>query len=274
MRVCLISYATPEFYNNQNILNNSASSFGIGKIYSYKKKDIKNTAFYRDNRFLLEQKRGAGYWVWKPYLILRTMDLMNQGDIIIYADCSVEIICDLTPLTDLCLAQNGILLFRNHGLVNKDWTKRDCFILMGCDSEEYHNAEISMATFCMFEKNERSLTFLNEWLHYVTKPEIVSDSQNTCGLPDLPGFKAHRHDQSVLSILSIKHKIKTFRDPSKQGNYMKMQAFRDPGEFIAVPYSETPFLNSPYPTLITINRDRRNGIIKKLLFRIINKISR
>jgi len=34
-------------------------------------------------------------------------------------------------------------------------------------------------------------------------------NQNTCGLPNLPGFVEHRGDQSILTNLSIKYDIKT-----------------------------------------------------------------
>ena len=42
---------------------------------------------------------------------------------------------------------------------------------------------------------------------------ILCDGPNVCGLPNLDGFRDHRHDQSILTILAIKHGIKTHPSP-------------------------------------------------------------
>src|SRR5205823_2371810 len=35
----------------------------------------------------------------------------------------------------------------------------------------------------------------------------ITDDMNECGLPNLPRFREHRHDQSILTNLCVKHKI-------------------------------------------------------------------
>ena len=40
---------------------------------------------------------------------------------------------------------------------------------------------------------------------------MVGDGPNACGLPNRPDFVDHRHDQSVLTNLVVKHDVKPFR---------------------------------------------------------------
>jgi hypothetical protein len=254
----LVNYATSNFYRSQERLNASALKFGIDQVFCNQEKDLKGTDFYRKNQEILDQSRGAGHWIWKPYFILEALYKVNDNDIIVYSDSGIEIIGHLDPLFEICQKQGGIMLFRTHNHLNKTWTKRDCFVLMGCDSAEYWEAEQLMGGFSIFIKNERNIKFVKEWLDYCCNKFIITDIPNVCGLANFPGFRAHRHDQSVLSILGVKHKIEIYRDPSQWGNTNKMELYKIPKEFAPNRglYS-SPYTNSPYATLLNIHRTRR-----------------
>ena len=260
----LISYATPNYYKNQRRLNKSALAFGVDEVESYTRSKIKRSKFYRENRVVLDKERGSGYWLWKPYIILDFIEQMDDGDLLIYMDTGVEIIRDITPLVDICTQQGGILLFGNHGHLNKVWTKRDCFVAMDCDSDKYYNSEQITASFQFYIKNERSLSFLREYLFYCQNPSIITDIPNICGLENFPEFVSHRHDQSVLSLLSIKYNIEIFRDPCQWSNHMKMEAFREENEFLPMPYSQSPYTNSNYHTLLNHHRERPLSLFGRL----------
>jgi hypothetical protein len=254
----LVNFANNNFYGSQARLNASAPKFGIDKIFSYQEKDIIGTEFYQKNQEILDMPRGAGYWIWKPYIILGALSKVNENDIVVYSDSGIEIIGHLDPLFEICHKQGGILLFQTHGHLNRTWTKRDCFVLMDADSAEYWDAQQLMGGFSIFLKNERNIKFVEEWLHYCCNKNIVTDIPNVCGLANLPGFRAHRHDQSVLSLLSVKHNIEIYRDPSQWGNTNKMEAYKVPKEFTRDRgVLSFPYTNSPYGTLLSHHRTRR-----------------
>ncbi len=46
---------------------------------------------------------------------------------------------------------------------------------------------------------------------------LLQKIKNTQGLDNYPEFVAHRHDQSVWSLMSKKYQINRFRDPSQFG---------------------------------------------------------
>ena len=44
---------------------------------------------------ITKNPRGYGYWLWKSYIIKKTIEKMSDDDILLYLDCGYEI--DITP---------------------------------------------------------------------------------------------------------------------------------------------------------------------------------
>jgi hypothetical protein len=70
------------------------------------------------NKNILQRKRGAGYWLWKPYIIYRELYAARDGDIIIYADAAVNVVANISHLTKLTSKQD-IIVFKL-----RDWDVR------------------------------------------------------------------------------------------------------------------------------------------------------
>lgn len=253
----LISFATVEFHESQQRLKKSAYAHGVDKVFEYSQQDIRKTTFYRENRSILDQRRGAGYWLWKPYLLLETLKKVPEESIVVYSDAGIEIIRDLEPLFTICKKNSPFALFSNAGHLNRTWTKRDCFVLMDCDTEEYWNGQNILASFHLWRKCEKSLSFLEQWLSYSRDPRVLTDIANQCRRDNFPEFIEHRHDQSVLSILAIRWGLEIYRDPTQWGNPDKLEEYREPGEFLHNAYTSKPFRNSPYSTLLNHHREKK-----------------
>jgi hypothetical protein len=184
---------------------------------------------------------------------------MQDGDMLIYLDSGFMIVADIRPLVRLCLEQDGTLLFTN-GYLNRTWTKRDCFVLMGCDEDRYYNVEQTVGGSHFWIKNPRSMEILGKWLEFCCNENILTDIPNSCGLDNLPGFVQHRHDQSVITNLSISYGIERFRDPSEYGNSRKTADLKVPGERIIAPpdsrmnCSQSIMENSRYGTILNLHR--------------------
>lgn len=252
--IYMVNYATSRYYKSQEKLNQSALRWGVDKVISFREQDLRRTSFYNKNKKILQQPRGGGYWIWKPYIILKVMSKIKENDIVIYCDSGMKVIQSLHPLVDICKRKNEIMLFRTHNLLNKVWTKRDCFVFMKCDSPKYWDSEQLMGSFSLFLNNEKSRTFVKEWLTYCCNEQIITDVPNQCGLNNFPEFKDHRHDQSILSLLAVKHKIEIYRAPCQHGDKHKMEKFRHSGE--CTKYASKPYNNSPYDTLLDHHRKK------------------
>lgn len=207
--VNLLTYADANYAELQKKLANDAvKTNAFDKIYLRTRVDLESTEFYNQNQTLLNESRGAGYWAWKPYYILETLKEMQEDDILVYMDCGDGFL-DTTNMYSFLVnkMENCNMLLTLGAYRNSDWTRRDCFVHMGCDTEEFHNTIQVEAGIIVVKKTAHTVDILNKWLYYCTIPSIVTDQDNICGLPNLEGFKDHRHDQSILTNLKVKHKI-------------------------------------------------------------------
>jgi len=222
MRKYLISFATPQFKDKQNSLNDSANDKGFTDIISYSQLDL-GDEFVKDFGNILDYPRGYGCWSWKSFIIKKTLDLCDDGDIILYLDSSNLILENLDFLFEKCFLDE-IVLFENRDgspdnkpWTNKPWTKRDCYTLMNCDDSDYWNGKQVNATYQLYKKSSTALKFVEEFYNASRNINIISDLDNIT-LENFPEFMDHRHDQSILSLLAIKYNITLLPDPSNSGN--------------------------------------------------------
>ncbi|MCB0292849.1 MAG: hypothetical protein KDH97_21525, partial [Calditrichaeota bacterium] len=77
MAKVLINFANGFFAKSQQLNTRTALAVGgFDKAISYTPKDI-DRVFYRDNRRILSRVKGAGYWLWKPYFICKTLKTLR-----------------------------------------------------------------------------------------------------------------------------------------------------------------------------------------------------
>lgn len=153
--------------------------------------------------------RGFGYWQWKPYLIRRLLDNIEVGDIVLFLDagCSfnhngIERFKDYIEI--LNNSKSGILVF-NTGMKETAWTKGDIFSYLNVyDNPEYLNHGQVAGGIVFLKKCANSYAFVNQW-YYISHNHypLITDSPSI--VPNFPDFRENRHDESVMSLLSLKY---------------------------------------------------------------------
>jgi|ERR1700677_3547296 len=174
--------------------------------------------FREENKKVLEQPRGAGYWIWKVRLILDVYETMHPDDILVYADAGSVLIHD--PIFLLGAAQqeeSGILLFGLCHHKMRSWCKRDAFILAEADEAKYHDASQFLASFIVVRPTHFARVLLERWLQLCLDKRALTDIPNELGKANLPEFRDHRHDQALLSLVALKMGYTPYRDPSQYG---------------------------------------------------------
>jgi hypothetical protein len=217
MKKYLVNYSDKTHKNTQTENTNSALyTGGFDEVFSFNIKDL-GEEFVSENKTIMSQSRGAGYWMWKPFVIKKALDKIHDNDFLMYSDCGITFIRNIDEIaTIMDSTDEKLLLFELEGIhPNKRWTKRDCFVYMGLDCEPYLSIPQLLASYILMRKNEFVIKFIDEWLHYAKDYRIITDSTNECGLPNYPEFDDHRHDQSILSLLGRKHNIKNIPDISR-----------------------------------------------------------
>jgi hypothetical protein len=218
----LINYADRRFYRAQRLNQRTGREIGgFDRAISWRRQHL-DSEFRNHNRLILDMDRGAGYWLWKPYITVMTLrNEMSAGDILFYCDSGSQFVASVAPLIELCCARPAkpMLFFTLEDFhTNRRWTKRDCFYYMDMDSPPYIDFPQIAASYFICRKSEISVAFFEAWLRYAQDPRILTDSPNQCGLPNYPEFVEHRHDQSILSLLVRKHDMPTLADISQWGN--------------------------------------------------------
>lgn len=208
-RVWLISYADggDVHFSNQYALTQSAVNKGIDNFIMYNRKDL-GEDFTKRNAHTLSLRFGAGNWIWKPYIILKTLESVPENDVILYFDAGIKIIKDLTPLINLT-KDHDIILFERP-VKNRRYTKRDAMVLMNMDDEKYLEKNILAGGLAFFKNTKKSREFVRTWLKYCEDPRIVTDIPSVN--KEFADFQVNFHDQTVLTLLHL-------RNPSEQFIY-------------------------------------------------------
>jgi hypothetical protein len=257
MKLWLVSFANRRYALAQRCQIHSARRFGFDQICSFDEYHLQQTDFYRQHAKIFSAERGAGYWLWKPYYIAHTLQAAAPDDVIVYCDSAIEFIADIRPLVEICRESDHPVLFQTHNHLNVAWTKRDCFVGMDCDTSYFHSSQQVMGGLQFYRRCDASIEFVHTWLNHCRHSELLTDDANTCGLPNYPEFVAHRHDQSILSLLAAKWQLPVYRDPSQWGTTWMLPQFRQFGPSSMAYGQQQPYGNSPYGQIINHHRCRK-----------------
>lgn len=170
--------------------------------HKYNREWLEKTEFYQENKKVLDHKTG-GLWAWKPFIIMDTLSKVNEGDFIIYCDRKDMFSPGIFNFVENILSEEECCLLLLGNNVNGHYTKRDTFILMDCDEDDYWNSKQLEAGFSIWRRCKKSFDILNEYLKYCLDYRVVSDEPSQLG-EELDKFKEHKYDQSILTNIAIK----------------------------------------------------------------------
>lgn len=215
---CTFGGGNKNFYEAVKRISDQARETKLfDNIYGITDEDLKkDEVFWRKhNKFIKESLRGWGYWIWKPYIIYKRMEDLDNNDVLLYADSGCEIDIKkkdkIKKLIEDVKKENLIGSYpskKHHPfLMEKKWNKMDVLKYFNIENDnDILNTNQRQASAIMIVKNDKTMSFLKEWY------EICSNNYNL--IDDSPSieknfevFEQNRHDQSIFSILSKKHDI-------------------------------------------------------------------
>ena len=208
MKKKFISFGGPtyRFHNNINRICNQANQFNyFDEIVGITEQELVNDQeFWQKNgQFVINNHRGFGYWIWKPHLINRELEKMEDGDILIYADSGCELningrkrLLEYVEMLNNDENEYGILSFilpfkENH------YTKKRVFDYFNCD-DKIKNDWQCMATTVLIKKTKHSSKIIKLWSDITKNHILVNDEISN---EEIPEFIENRHDQSIYSLL-------------------------------------------------------------------------
>lgn len=220
-RVHIVSFSYNCCRLAQENLERSAKMYGATNVYSLTLDTLDAPEHIKEQ--IRTHKRGAGYWVWKPYAIKQVLNQSNPDDIIIYVDSSTYFNKPMENIINF-INKNGVLAFK-HGFIDpltgqphyqRNWTKMDAVSYFGylsdwCSKDGLN--EQLMAGFIGIKNNAIGKDLINYWLESLQDIHLYDDTPSI--LPNCQGFTESRHDQQMLSMILYKTGIQ-FPDYNKE----------------------------------------------------------
>jgi hypothetical protein len=197
----LITFTDDTMTIAADICKVSALQNNVHEVKVYGPKDI-DAKFRKANAAILDQPRGCGYWLWKPYFIDHELKKMKEGDYLIYCDAGVEIVNNVNHIIDRM--RGDIWLFGNKW-VHRQWCKADVYVPIMSTRVYDGQEKQAQASVMVIRNSQFSKTFVTEWLNWCCDPGMIDDSRSK--LPNPPEFQEHRHDQAIITCLAYKEKL-------------------------------------------------------------------
>ncbi len=212
MKKYYINYSDDNFKTQQEFALKMAKKKGcFDYTQGFGPSDI-DVIFLENNKNILKQPRGGGYWLWKPYIINKMLNTLKEDDYLFYSDSGAFFLKSVDILIlELEKYNQDIMCFETIH-IESHWTKKELFLAMGCDTDFYRNSNLIKAGFQLIKKTPFSVSFYAELLEYSCNELNITDMLTIKQNHD---FIEHRHDQSILSLLYKKHKLRPFKDATQ-----------------------------------------------------------
>lgn len=208
MEFNLVTFADTKYAQTLNRIKVEAQRMNVFKnVFAWTEHDLDIDFVNKHHNFISNNKRGFGYWIWKPQIILQALKKTPRGSVLVYCDAG----CSLNPEGIPRLQEygemvknhpSGILSFKLDGHFEYNWSKMDLMSYLDYTKPEEISSNHVCATVIILHNTDAVEKFVDKWLDTCVRENYryVNDSPSV--LPNTQFFRDNRHDQSVFSIMS------------------------------------------------------------------------
>lgn len=148
-------------------------------------------------------RRGFGFWSWKPYVIHRRLAALPEGDVLLYLDAGYSINKEGLGRFEGYVRRatehpSGWFVFEAGHPIGT-YTKRSLLRAHDADDQATRCMPMLKAGCHFIVVRPDNVALAKRWFEAMQRRELIDDSP---AAEEVPGFIAHRHDQSVFSILA------------------------------------------------------------------------
>ena len=232
MKIHFLTFGGPSdnYHDAVKRLHNQAIEFNMfSNIYAYTEKDLmEDTEFFNKNsNFIVNNPRGYGYWIWKPYLIKKTLEKMETDDILLYLDSGCELnVNGKNRMQDFIkLVQEKKIIGTSGGSSDYNYTKMDLIKYLKMDTNLELLKKSHMQACCLLMKKCDIIVNLYNEIYEIASNNynLIDDSPSI--EKNYPGFMEHRHDQSIFNLLVKKYNLINYDlDPTYWGSELSASA--------------------------------------------------
>jgi len=258
-----INFSDENFNKTRRLNSNTAKWFGgFDEVLEFSPEDI-DLNFYEANKSILSQKRGGGYWLWKPYFIDQVLERYDDGDYFFYCDSGAFYINKIDYLIRTLESNKQEIMLFESPLIERQWTNEYLLNSINCKHESFQYSNQIVSGYILIKKSEKSVAFFKKYLELCTNENYLTDVKTT---KNEIAFD-HRHDQSILSLLAKANNITPYKDPSDYGKF-PFRYFANNRLFRINEYDDN------YPVIVLSNRKENPYVylLKYIIRSLLNKI--
>ncbi len=229
-KIHFITFGGPDndLHNAVNRICKQAKQFELFEtITGYTEQDLINDKEFWNSHgnFITNNKRGNGYWIWKPYLILKKLGQIADDDILLYLDCGCELNVKGIGRFYQMIEKTYEMKIIGTSTVSNDvfWSKKSLITHLQMDSHPLLKQKHMQAGAVMMKKCAEIINLYDEFYKIAHNYSFIDDSPST--IPNPRGFQEHRHDQSIFNLLVKKYNLINYHmDPTEWGFFYKSRA--------------------------------------------------
>ena len=213
-RKWFITFGGPStnYHNAVKRICGEAKSFDVfDDIIGYTEEDLMSDhSFWGKHQHFIQSnaERGYGYWLWKPYVTKKTLDKMNDNDILVYADAGCFMNKDgkarLLEYFDILNANEtiGNISFQMDHL-EELFTKMDIFDYYDANNPSITKTGQIVGGIFVLRKCQHTTELIDKWYDGCSQYHFIDDSVGR--LPNIPSYIVARNDQSIFSVVRKKY---------------------------------------------------------------------
>lgn len=209
---CFLSFGDSRMSHARNRIAKQARDMNFfDEILVWDENDLDEDFRKKWSAVLNSNTRGFGYWVWKPYSILKALERIPENATLLYLDAGCHFnqrgkkrlikYYDELMGDPLGVKAFPVNMIRHEMCMERRWTKGDLFDFFTCRQNKYITDTAQLETgHIMIRKCPASIKLLEEWYKtYECNYSLVTDEPSKSS--NFPDFVENRHDQSVFSLL-------------------------------------------------------------------------
>lgn len=173
------------------------------KVIGYTDRDLKDDKiFWNDHKDFIENNaRGYGYWIWKPYLILKILNELNDNDLLLYVDCGCELnIKGKDKMVEFInKVDEKLIIGTRANSDDTNFTKKDTIIYFNMENSDKLATQHMQPGCVLMKKCETIVNLYSKFYDACRNYHLIDDSPSI--EPNFDNFIEHRHDQSIFNML-------------------------------------------------------------------------
>lgn len=203
----LVSFADGHFARRKQSFRNLAYESGFfDSVSVYDFDSLPETFRTAHGEYMKSNRRGFGFWIWKPIVILEALLGAENCDCVVYLDAGFTInpngLERFQEYLDIARESRYKMLSFQNTHTEAHWTKQDCAQRLGVESSSRHMKTSQLGSgFLILQNTKSNLDLLREWSSVATERNYHYSNDAPSDLVNHSKFQEHRHDQSISSLL-------------------------------------------------------------------------